>query len=292
MAAKELRWGSIRTRRKNEQIRELHDRSTIRELLNTERNYSAYALGQLDTSLFEKTQWFSLTNETNKKIGFVMHSKGGLGEATMTLGDPYAIEKILRVHPGPALTYMSCQPKHLEAIQKTHHLFSQQEMLRLTVDRENFRPDHENVQIKLSGLDVHRINQLYGAEGRPTYYQAAHIDEGVYYGITNQGQLTAIAGTHIVSKEEQIAVVGNVYTLPRYRGQGLATAVTSSTTEELLKFCTTVVLTVDPKNVPALAAYKHLGYLEEGTLIETNARQHFGVNLRAFGLRLQSRLTI
>ena len=116
MAAKELRWGSIRTRRKNEQIRELHDRSTIRELLNTERNYSAYALGQLDTSLFEKTQWFSLTNETNKKIGFVMHSKGGLGEATMTLGDPYAIEKILRVHPGPALTYMSCKPKHLEAI--------------------------------------------------------------------------------------------------------------------------------------------------------------------------------
>ena len=55
MAAKELRWGSIRTRRKNEQVIELHDRNTIRELLNTERNYSAYALGQLDTSLFEKT---------------------------------------------------------------------------------------------------------------------------------------------------------------------------------------------------------------------------------------------
>ena len=81
MAAKELRWGSVRTRRKNEQIRELHDRNTIRELLNTERNYSAYALGQLDTSLFEKTRWFNLTNETNKKTGLVMHSKGGLGEA-------------------------------------------------------------------------------------------------------------------------------------------------------------------------------------------------------------------
>ena len=290
MAAKELRWISLQARGKNDQIRELRDRNTIRELLNTERNYSAYALGQLDTSLFEKTKWFHLTNEISKKTGLVMHSKGGLGEATMTFGDPYAIAKILRLHPGPSFTYMSCQPKHLKAIQKTHHLFSKQKMLRLTVDRANFKPDHGNAPIKLSGLDVHRINQLYGSEGRPTYYQATHINEGVYYGTINQGRLTAIAGTHIVSKEEQIAVVGNVYTLPRYRRQGLATAVTSPTTEELLKFCTNVVLTVDPKNTPALAAYKHLGYLEEDTLIESNARKHLGADLRALGSRLRSRL--
>ena len=51
-------------------------------------------------------------------------------------------------------------------------------------------------------------------------------------------------------------VLGNVFTHPRYRGRGYATQVTSAVSRELLlRGCTEVVLTVDPLNTPAVAAY-------------------------------------
>ena len=291
MTEHELKWNSLRTQYKNERIYELQNRDQIRELLNKERDYSAYALGQLEPRFFNQTRWFQLLNKSDGNSGLVMHSKGGLGDATMVLGDPTAIAKILSSYPGAPITYLSCQLKHLPVIEKTHHLSNKRPILRLTVDRDGFKPDHGIETKKLRGLNVHQINQLYGSEGHPTYYQSIHIDDGFYYGVITKGQLSAIAGTHIASKQEQIAVVGNVYTLPQYRGLGQGTAATSSTTEELLKFCTRVVLTVDPKNTPALAAYKHLGYREGGIFIESNARQHFGVNLHSFGLRFKSKIT-
>jgi GNAT superfamily N-acetyltransferase len=290
VAEHELRWASLSTQNKNDQICELQNRDQIRELLNKERDYSAYALGQLEPQFFNQTRWFQLLNKADGNSGMVMHSKGGLGDATIVLGDPTAIAKILSSYPGAPITYISCQLKHLSAIEKTHHLSNKRPMLRLTVDRDGFKPDHGTKTKKLKGLNVHQINQLYGSEGRPTYYQSTHIDDGFYHGVITNGNLTAIAGTHITSKQEQIAVVGNVYTLPQYRGLGQATAATSATTKELLKFCTKVVLTVDPKNTPALAAYKHLGYREGDTFIESNARQHFGINLRSFGLRFKSKI--
>ncbi|MPZ24394.1 MAG: hypothetical protein GEU28_12860 [Dehalococcoidia bacterium] len=42
-------------------------------------------------------------------------------------------------------------------------------------------------------------------------------------------------------------------------------------TAELLRTCGDVVLTVDPGNAPAVAAYRRLGYGEQGRLIEAAA---------------------
>ena len=71
--------------------------------------------------------------------------------------------------------------------------------------------------------------------------------------------------------QEGVAVVGNVFTHPAYRGRGYATAATGSVTGALLAFCDDVVLTVDPKNQPAVAAYRKLGYQETCELVEASA---------------------
>ncbi|MCK9520738.1 MAG: hypothetical protein M0R74_17200 [Dehalococcoidia bacterium] len=42
-------------------------------------------------------------------------------------------------------------------------------------------------------------------------------------------------------------------------------------TEYLLNFCDYVVLTVDPKNAPAVHAYQRLGYQEVCQLVEASA---------------------
>jgi len=81
--------------------------------------------------------------------------------------------------------------------------------------------------------------------------------------------LISIAGTHVVSASEGVAVVGNVFTHPMYRGRGLAAVATSATTSALLERCPLVVLTVEKENDPAVRVYQRLGFETQCTLHET-----------------------
>jgi predicted GNAT family acetyltransferase len=108
-------------------------------------------------------------------------------------------------------------------------------------------------------------------EGGPIFYTASHLAEGVYYGVFAGGRLVSIAGTHVFSPTERIAVIGNVFTHPTYRNGGLAKLATSAVTEALLQHCPDVFLTVESTNIPALKVYDALGYRESCTLYETPA---------------------
>jgi hypothetical protein len=146
------------------------------------------------------------------------------------MGDPDAVAAVLSIHPGTQHTYATCQPQHVEILQRTYRLATQQPMIRMAVNRAAFVPVHTVQTIPLGGVDIRRVNSLYGTEGGPSYYIPEHIESGVYRGIVMDGRLVAVAGTHVVSPQQRIAVVGNVFTHPAYRGRGLATACTSDVT--------------------------------------------------------------
>ena len=104
------------------------------------------------------------------------------------------------------------------------------------------------------------LNRLYQL-GFGAWLPSSAIAEGIYYGIRVNGSLIAAAGTHVVSREARLAVVGNVLTHVDYRGRGYAKAVTSAVTAELLRSCDQVVLNVRADNPPAIQAYRRLGYM-------------------------------
>lgn len=269
MAERDVRWSGAVRRRFDYIVQPLEDRAAIREILLPRIEYAAYAIGQLEPGLFERSKWYTAKGDTG--TGFVLHSRGGLGDAMFTMGDPDAVAAILSIHPGPAHTFTTCQPRHLDGLQRTHRLATQQPMIRMVVDRESFRAAEGIPALTLTGVDIRKINGLYSTEGGASYYVPEHIDAGVYRGVVTDGRLVAVAGTHVVSRYEGVAVVGNVFTHPGFRGRGYATAATSAVTEVLLGFCHTVVLTVDPKNSPAVHAYERLGYREVCELVEANA---------------------
>ena len=271
MAEREARWhGGARTHF-DYVVRRISDRDQIRALLRPRIEYSAYALGQLEPGLFERTSWYWSRGDTGS--GLVLHSRGGLGEATFVMGDADAIAAVLTIHPGPAHTYATCQPQHLDALQNVYRLASQQPMIRMAVTKDEFRVMTGPHVVALGGVDIRRVNALYGSEGGPSYYVPEHIDAGMYRGVVTDGRLVAVAGTHVVSRLEGVAVVGNVFTHPSYRGRGFATAATGAVTAALLEFCEYVVLTVDPKNLPAVSAYERLGYREVCQLVEASAQR-------------------
>jgi RimJ/RimL family protein N-acetyltransferase len=246
-------------------VRALRDRDELRRLLIPHRAYAAYALGQLQPDLFDRSEWRVARGASGQAL--LLHSRGGLGNALFALGSVDGLEALLRLHPGPRHTFLTCQLQHLETVLRHYQLPERHSMSRMLVDRQTFKPVMGNVR-RLTGAHVRQINRLYRTDGTPAFYTSENIDEAVYYGASEGGRLVAVAGTHVIAESDGIAVLGNVFTHPGHRGRGLGRLVTSTVTQHLLRTCEEVVLSVDARNLAAVRAYEAVGFREVGRLIE------------------------
>lgn len=248
--------------------RPLRDADEIRRMLTPHRAYAAYALGQLQPGLFARSEWWLSRGTQGEAL--LLHSRGGLGNALFAVGTVDALEAVLRLHPGPRYTFLTCQQHHLATVLRHFRMPEHQAVLRMLVNRETFRPVDGEVR-RLTGRDVRELNRLYRADGTPAFYTSQNIDDAVYYGAIENDRIVAVAGTHVVSPVDGIGVAGNVFVHPKHRGLGLATRVTSVVTRHVLQTCREVVLSVDPANTAAVFAYQRLGYREVDRLIEAAA---------------------
>ena len=254
-------------------IERVADRDTLRQILEGDRLFTAYALAQLESPAFGLSQWW--TTQTRAGLSLVCHSRAGLGDATLALGPPDGVTAILSIHPGQPQTFITAKPEHVSGLRRAYTLGGDRTMLRMHVDAERFRPVAD-ATIRLQRRHLAALNRLYSSEGGPASYRFQHLEEGCYYGVLVEGRLVAAAGTHAISTKQEIAVVGNVFTHPDYRGSGYAVRATSAVTAELLTLCRDAVLSVDPHNRPALEAYRSIGYRPAGDIIEAAARRRSG----------------
>ncbi len=253
------------------EVREVRDARWLEARLSDDRAFSAYALGHLEPGAFEWTRYWSAEGPAGTAV--VMHA-AVIGATTVVTGAPGAIEAILSLHPGPRRSYLStAAPGHLAGLGRAYAVEDSLHMMRMSLTAVTF--EHvEGAVVRLRGRDAPHINALYATEGGPSHYTRESIERAVYYGVVEDREVVSAAGTHIVAPNIGIAVVGNVFTHPAHRGKGYATAVTSAVSRELLhRGCAEVVLTVDPLNAPAVAAYTRLGY-EAGTrVVEARLRR-------------------
>lgn len=269
-------------------VRPQRDRETIRALLETNRPYAAYALGQLDPRLFRRSEWWIAEGQAGRAL--VLHSRGGLGNATFAMGEPGALEALLRMHPGPRTAFLTCEMHHTDTVLRYFELSQRQTMMRMLVTPETFKPCYTPPVRRLAGRDARDINHLYRTDGVPSFYTPRQVDDSIYFGAEREGKLVAIAGTHVISSAASIAVVGNVYTHPTYRGQHLAQSTTSAVTEKLLASCREVVLSVDPANTSAVRTYERLGFREISRLLEGAAVRRDGTGAVTAVRRIAARL--
>jgi ribosomal protein S18 acetylase RimI-like enzyme len=85
------------------------------------------------------------------------------------------------------------------------------------------------------------------------------VADGVFHGIYEGTGLVAVAGTHLLAREEGVAAIGNVYTRHDRRGRGLGRLVTSAVLGELAGV-ETIGLNVRADNDAALRLYESLGF--------------------------------
>ena len=239
--------------------RTTRDRSVLRSFLERDRLFAAYSLCDLEDREFGRTRWgIAMAGDEILAVG--MEYSGPTPQSMFLMGDGDGIAALLRDVVRPRAAYVSAASDSLPAIGRHYRVDPGPPMVRMSVDRAIFQPFPASVE-RLLPVEVNELNRLYQL-GFAAWLPSVAVDEGIYFGIRVNGRLVAAAGTHVISRDARLAVVGNVLTHADHRGRGHAKAVTSAVTAELLRFCDQVVLNVRSDNPPAIAAYRHLGYVE------------------------------
>jgi GNAT superfamily N-acetyltransferase len=250
--ARELRAAGI-------EVRATRDRVLLREYLERDRLFSAYALCDLDDREFSRTHW-GVALAGGEPVAVALEYSGAAPQPLFVLGETEALLAILRELIRPRIAYLAVHREQLPGMERLYRVDPGPPMIRMWVDRATFRPV-PGAAVRLVPADVGDLNRLYNL-GFTSWLPAESIASGIYYGVRQGGRLIAAAGTHVVSRDARLAVVGNVMTHRDFRGRGYAKLTTGAVTQELLRFCDQVVLNVRSDNPPAVAAYRTLGYAE------------------------------
>ncbi len=251
-------------------VRHTRDRAVLRAFLERDRLFAAYSLCDLEELEFGRTRW-GIATVGDQVVAVGMEYSGPTPQPLFLMGDVDGIGALLRDVIRPRAAYVSAAPESLPAIGRSYRVEPGPPMVRMWVDRASFRPFPAAVE-RLLPVEVNELNRLYQL-GFAAWLPSTAVAEGIYFGIRVNGRLVAAAGTHVISRDARLAVVGNVLTHAEHRGRGYAKATTSAVTADLLRFCDHVVLNVRSDNPPAIAAYRHLGYVEHCLLEERLIRR-------------------
>ncbi|HKG57143.1 MAG TPA: GNAT family N-acetyltransferase [Candidatus Limnocylindrales bacterium] len=235
------------------------DRSLVREFLEQDRLFAAYAICDLEDREYPRTRWAAAW-AGDDLVAIGMEYSGLTPQPLFLMGRNDGIESILRDVLRPRAAYLAARTEAMPAVEALYRADPGPQMVRMWVDRVRFKPYPADVR-RLLPIEIGELNRLYQL-GFASWLPSSAIAEGVYYGIRVGGRLVAAAGTHVISPQARLAVVGNVLTHVEHRGRGYATAVTGAVTAELLRSCDHVVLNVRADNPPALQAYRRLGFAE------------------------------
>lgn len=236
----------------------LSDRTQILAYLETDRLYTAYAIGDLDPGLFEDCAW-ARASRSGAQQALVLHYRGLTPAALFLVGTSAGLRAILEEELRPESVYLTCQPEQMPLVREFYDWPEPVPMWRMVLRNADFRPVKANF-LRLRADDAGRLAALYELGGGLAF-SPAQIEQGAFFGIYEQGELVAVGGTHLVSAAYGVAAVGNVFTHPAHRGQGHGTAATSAVVEELLgQGIRDIVLNVGQANEGAIRIYERLGF--------------------------------
>ena len=240
----------------------LANKDAIRAILRRDPAWCVYALGDLSPEMFPKTEWFTpdltmVLKDYGTSILFAMGA-GSVREALDAVTWP---------------VHLQVQRDALDAIAQRAQVEGTREMWRLVwKGRRAFEKDDR--AIRLGEADVQALQLLY-ADGEesgesPDFFYPAMVARGVFFGVYEERQLVAAAGTHLVSRDEGAAAIGNIYTRRDRRGRGLGRVVTTAVIRELASL-ETVGLNVRADNGAALSLYESLGFVRHCQFYEAVA---------------------
>ena len=251
----------------------LHDKTEIRRRLNSDREWSLYALADLDDGMFEQCDWWI------ERDGLALVFRGLEIRPIFVLGESAPARELLAVLPERS-GYLNLKPHQLEAARGLYRFRERHVMQRMFLEDAKLRSGTAET---LTAADCGQIERLYASgDGGGIAFARFQVETGFFRGIREQGELVAVAGVHVVSRQESVAGLGNIFTHPDCRGRGLAQAVTSAVAMALKQAgIQTIGLNVEYTNAAAIHAYERIGFRAHFTYYEGPAARVGGAPQRS-----------
>lgn len=115
----------------------------------------------------------------------------------------------------------------------------------------------------LSATDVDAALALYSMVPGAAFFLPSMVDDDTFVGVrSGEGDLIAIAGTHVLSDHHGVAAIGAVFTHPDHRGQGMGAAVTAGVVHRIGDRIATIGLNCTDANIAARRIYLGMGFVE------------------------------
>jgi ribosomal protein S18 acetylase RimI-like enzyme len=238
------------------------DPQTIRAILETDRPWAVYALGDLAPEHRIHARWHMAYGG---RPALLLIYSAFHPPVLFAHGAAADLMPLLPEIADQREFYLSVRPEIAAALQAAGYQLSvEKRMWRMLLDPRQYAPMAHGA-VSLHRADADALKQLY-ADGEtrgeaPDFFDADMLWHGVFFGIREGAELIAAAGTHVVAREEGVAAIGSVYTRRDRRGQGCARRTTAAVTAELLRQgLRTIALNVRQDNVTARRVYERLGF--------------------------------
>ncbi len=240
-------------------------RAELRALLERDRNWSAYALADLDPKEDEKCSW--LFNQE----AVILIYRGLRPSVLFTAGEPQQVQPLLADIPSECYIYL-LKGEHKDLLGERLQIEEELIMFRMILDPETFPGIPAGEVAALTSADQSAIDTLFADHpDRPDAYHPRQLHDRPFFGIWEGDELVSVAGIHIISEWAGIAAIGNVFTRPDRRGEGLGTRATAALVQNLLDSgFESIVLNVSTENEAAIRCYSKLGF-------EPHCQYHEGI---------------
>ncbi len=242
----------------------LTDRDVIRAYLNQDRKLTTYALGDLDDAFWPDSEFFGAFRD-GRIVALLLIFRGLDPCVLAAFGEPDGVRAIFAAFPPPVEVYYLF-PLDMDGILSEYYRrYEIKREWRMVLDHVLFAPPSPDGIVRIQPEQADLLSGLYRHAAGPgeqiVAFSPWQIAHGCFYGVWQDGELVATAGTHVWSQAEGVAAIGNVFTRPEYRGRGYASQCTAAVAAEALSAgLDTIILNVREDNDPAIHVYEKLGF--------------------------------
>jgi len=232
----------------------------VQSILDRDRAWSAYALGDLAPEFAPHCSWHVAADDS----AIVLLFRGFDPPILFAMGDAAQLEILFRGIEAATVS-LHVQPAAFARMGSMFRPEFTRAMWRMTLPAQSFRPPSLDEVVPVDESHTDAVQHLYDdgqqSKERPTFFQASMLRQGTFRGIWEGQELVAIAGTHQFSPHLGTCAIGNVYTRRDRRKRGLGARVTSAVVQlALSQSISTIVLNVSQANVAARRVYEQLGF--------------------------------
>ena len=252
----------------------LHCKSEILEFLMNSPELQVYSIGDLDDFFWPKTIWYALKEGDEIKAIALLY----VGMSTPTLLAIYdtdfesthqllgRVKSLL-----PANYYAHLSPKLIDLFGKKNIIESYGPHYKMALKRAPSLIADDNIR-RLSIIDIPNISEFYSAAYPNNWFDKRMLETQKYFGYFVENKLVGIAGIHVYSEEYKVAALGNIATLPEFRGRQIGYKLTSQLCLDLTASVSYIGLNVKSDNIAAISCYRKVGFEIVGSYDECYIR--------------------